>query len=91
MSQWYRLIEIVRNHGRRPIERFLDMLYTNVMSSLAVGKCRYGLMCSENGFLSDDGVVVRSPQDAPPGEWLRARLAQGTLVVEVVDEEGTGG
>jgi sarcosine oxidase, subunit alpha len=39
--------------------RFLDMLYTNVMSTLPVGKCRYGLMCSENGFLSDDGVVAR--------------------------------
>ncbi|GHG93236.1 sarcosine oxidase subunit alpha family protein [Pseudodonghicola xiamenensis] len=39
--------------------RFLDMIYTNVMSSLAPGKCRYGLMCSENGFLIDDGVVAR--------------------------------
>jgi len=39
--------------------RFLDMLYTGVMSALPVGKCRYGLMCSENGFLSDDGVVAR--------------------------------
>ena len=39
--------------------RFLDMLYTGVISSLAVGKCRYGLMCNENGFLSDDGVVAR--------------------------------
>jgi len=39
--------------------RFLDMLYTNVMSSLPVGRCRYGLMCNENGFLMDDGVVVR--------------------------------
>ncbi|MFN3846347.1 MAG: 2Fe-2S iron-sulfur cluster-binding protein, partial [Paracoccaceae bacterium] len=39
--------------------RFLDMLYTNVMSSLPVGKCRYGLMCNEQGFLSDDGVVAR--------------------------------
>jgi sarcosine oxidase, subunit alpha len=24
-----------------------------------VGKCRYGLMCNEQGFLSDDGVVAR--------------------------------
>jgi sarcosine oxidase subunit alpha len=34
-------------------------MYTNLMSSLPVGKCRYGLMCTENGFLSDDGVVAR--------------------------------
>ncbi len=43
--------------------RFLDMLYTNMMSTLKVGKCRYGLMCSENGFLSDDGVVARLSED----------------------------
>ena len=43
--------------------RFLDMLYTNMMSSLKPGKCRYGLMCSENGFLSDDGVVARINDD----------------------------
>ncbi|MCX7890607.1 MAG: hypothetical protein N2422_12935 [Rhodobacteraceae bacterium] len=46
--------------------RFLDMLYTGVMSTLPVGKCRYGLMCSENGFLVDDGVVVRLSEDT----WL---------------------
>jgi sarcosine oxidase subunit alpha len=38
--------------------QFLDLIYTNVMSSLKPGKCRYGLMCNENGFLFDDGVVV---------------------------------
>ncbi|MDH3262943.1 MAG: sarcosine oxidase subunit alpha family protein [Paracoccaceae bacterium] len=43
--------------------RFLDMLYTGLMSTLAVGKCRYGLMCSENGFLMDDGVVARLSED----------------------------
>ncbi|MDP2085542.1 MAG: sarcosine oxidase subunit alpha family protein [Gemmobacter sp.] len=46
--------------------RFLDMLYTNVMSTLPVGKCRYGLMCNEQGFLSDDGVVARLSEDT----WL---------------------
>lgn len=46
--------------------RFLDMLYTNMMSTLPVGKCRYGLMCSENGFLMDDGVVARLSDDT----WL---------------------
>ncbi|MGL6209408.1 MAG: sarcosine oxidase subunit alpha family protein [Paracoccaceae bacterium] len=46
--------------------RFLDMLYTGVMSTLPVGKCRYGLMCNEQGFLSDDGVVARLTEDS----WL---------------------
>ena len=39
--------------------KFLDLIYTNMMSNLTIGKCRYGLMCSENGFLIDDGVVAR--------------------------------
>ncbi|MFT5001527.1 MAG: sarcosine oxidase subunit alpha, partial [Paracoccaceae bacterium] len=43
--------------------KFLDMLYTNMMSSLKIGRCRYGLMCTENGFLSDDGVVARLSED----------------------------
>jgi len=43
--------------------KFMDMLYTNMMSSLKVGRCRYGLMCTENGFLSDDGVVARLSED----------------------------
>ncbi|MEL6450836.1 MAG: sarcosine oxidase subunit alpha family protein [Pseudomonadota bacterium] len=43
--------------------KFLDMLYTNMMSTLKPGKCRYGLMCGENGFLIDDGVVARIDDD----------------------------
>ncbi len=39
---------------------FLDLVYTNMMSTLKQGRCRYGLMCNENGFLFDDGVVVRT-------------------------------
>ena len=43
--------------------KFMDMMYTNMMSTLKPGKCRYGLMCSENGFLIDDGVVARIDDD----------------------------
>ncbi len=39
--------------------KFLDLVYTNMISTLPVGRCRYGLMCNENGFLMDDGVVAR--------------------------------
>ena len=39
--------------------QFLDLIYTNMMSSLKTGKCRYGLMCNEAGFVFDDGVVAR--------------------------------
>ena len=43
--------------------RFLDLIYTNAMSSLAPGRCRYGLMCDEQGFLFDDGVAARLGED----------------------------
>jgi sarcosine oxidase subunit alpha len=46
--------------------RFLDMIYTGMISTIPVGRCRYGLICSENGFLIDDGVVVRLSEDS----WL---------------------
>jgi sarcosine oxidase subunit alpha len=38
---------------------FLNWLYSNAWSKLAVGKCRYGLMLDENGMVFDDGVTVR--------------------------------
>ena len=43
--------------------RFLDLMYTNMMSNLKPSKCRYGLVMNENGFLIDDGVVVRLSED----------------------------
>ena len=38
---------------------FLDRLYTGVISSLAVGRCRYGVLCKADGMVFDDGVVLR--------------------------------
>ena len=43
--------------------KFLDVVYTGKISTLKPGKCRYGLMCNENGFLMDDGVVARLNED----------------------------
>ncbi len=37
----------------------LDRLYGNMMSTLPVGKCRYGVMLREDGFVFDDGTVAR--------------------------------
>ncbi|TCM83405.1 sarcosine oxidase subunit alpha family protein [Rhodovulum steppense] len=44
--------------------KFLDLVYTCMISTLPVGRCRYGLICSENGFLMDDGVVARLTEDS---------------------------
>ena len=38
---------------------FLDRIYTNNWKSLGIGRCRYGLMCGEDGMLFDDGVTTR--------------------------------
>ncbi|GLW99874.1 2Fe-2S iron-sulfur cluster-binding protein [Microtetraspora sp. NBRC 16547] len=42
---------------------FLDRLYTNLMSSLAVGSIRYGVMCRPDGMVFDDGTVIRLAED----------------------------
>ena len=38
---------------------FLDRVYANTISTLAVGRVRYGLMLREDGFVMDDGTVAR--------------------------------
>ena len=38
---------------------FLDRVYTNMFSTLAVGKARYGLMLREDGIALDDGTTWR--------------------------------
>ena len=38
---------------------FLDLIYTNVMSTLKVGAIRYGVMCGVDGMILDDGTVFR--------------------------------
>ena len=37
---------------------FLNRVYTNAWSKLAIGKCRYGLMLNEDGMVYDDGVTT---------------------------------
>jgi heterotetrameric sarcosine oxidase alpha subunit len=46
--------------------RFLDRLYANTLSTLAVGKVRYGVMLREDGFVLDDGTVARLSET----KWL---------------------
>ncbi|MEM8976613.1 MAG: 2Fe-2S iron-sulfur cluster-binding protein, partial [Pseudomonadota bacterium] len=42
---------------------FLNRIYTNAWLKLAPGRCRYGLMLKEDGFIFDDGVVARIAED----------------------------
>jgi sarcosine oxidase subunit alpha len=42
---------------------FMELLYTNPWQKLEVGRCRYGIMLREDGFIYDDGVVGRLAAD----------------------------
>jgi sarcosine oxidase subunit alpha len=42
---------------------FMNRLYTNAWTKLEPGRCRYGLMLTEAGFIMDDGVVGRLAAD----------------------------
>jgi len=42
---------------------FLNRIYTNAWSKLEVGRCRYGLMLSDDGMVMDDGVTIRTGPD----------------------------
>lgn len=43
--------------------RFMELMYTNPWARLEVGRCRYGIMLREDGFIYDDGVVGRLAED----------------------------
>jgi sarcosine oxidase subunit alpha len=42
---------------------FLNRIYVNSWTKLAPGRCRYGVMLREDGFVLDDGVVGRLAAD----------------------------
>jgi sarcosine oxidase, subunit alpha len=42
---------------------FLDRMYTNRMSTLAVGAIRYGFLLGLDGMVADDGVAMRIAED----------------------------
>lgn len=52
-------IEVV---GRDAAE-FLNRMYTGTWNKLAVGRCKYGVMLREDGFIFDDGVIGRIAPD----------------------------
>ncbi len=43
--------------------QFMNLMYTNAWDTLKPGKCRYGIMTREDGFVYDDGVVGRLSED----------------------------
>ena len=47
----------------RDAGKLLDKVYTHHFSNLRVGRIRYGLMCSDNSTILDDGTVTRLAED----------------------------
>ncbi|MFI0849369.1 sarcosine oxidase subunit alpha [Mesorhizobium sp. IMUNJ 23232] len=43
--------------------KFMELMYTNPWERLDAGRCRYGIMLREDGFIYDDGVVGRLAPD----------------------------
>lgn len=42
---------------------FLNRMYTGEFSRLVPGRCKYGLVLGEDGFIRDDGVIARLAPD----------------------------
>jgi sarcosine oxidase subunit alpha len=41
----------------------MNRMYVNNWTSLAPGRCRYGILLRDDGFVFDDGVVARTAED----------------------------
>jgi sarcosine oxidase subunit alpha len=55
------------------VPRLLEFVYTNKWQNLAVGSVRYGVMCTDDGVIFDDGVVGRPADD----RWLMTTTSGG--------------
>jgi sarcosine oxidase subunit alpha len=42
---------------------FMNRLYVNSWTNLGIGRSRYGILCRDDGFIYDDGVVARLAAD----------------------------
>ncbi len=42
---------------------FMERMYTNPWAKLGVGRCRYGLLLGDDGYIRDDGVIGRLSKD----------------------------
>lgn len=72
----------------------LDRLMTSAISTLAVGRCRYGYLLSEQGGVIDDLTCYRLGEDrfrlvvnagtaAGDAEWIRTHVSGGTRFSDV--------
>jgi sarcosine oxidase subunit alpha len=62
---------------------FLDRVYANTMSTLAVGQARYGLMLNEKGVIIDDGVCACIGDNE---YWVSTTSGGATRIANWLDE-----
>jgi sarcosine oxidase, subunit alpha len=60
------------------VAELLNAVYVNKWSKLEVGSVRYGVMCSEDGVVMDDGVTARLGRD----HYLMTTTSTGAAAVE---------
>ena len=63
--------------------RFLDFIYANTMSTLKVGRLRYGLMLNEQGVVIDDGVAARLADER---FWIGTTSGGAARIAGMLDE-----
>jgi sarcosine oxidase subunit alpha len=59
------------------VARLLNLVYVNKWSKLEVGRVRYGVMCSDDGVVIDDGVTGRLGDD----HYLMSTTSSGAAAV----------
>jgi sarcosine oxidase subunit alpha len=59
------------------VPRLLNLVYVNKWSKLGIGKVRYGVMCTEDGVVFDDGVTGR----LGPEHYLMSTTSSGAAAV----------
>lgn len=86
----------------RDAPALLDKVYTHRFSDLRVGRIRYGVLCSDNGSILDDGTVTRLAEDhyfittttgniAFVEEWFEWWMAGAGMCAHVANVTGTYG
>jgi sarcosine oxidase subunit alpha len=59
------------------VPRLLNLVYVNKWSKLGLGRVRYGVMCTEDGVVFDDGVTGR----LGPDHYLMSTTSSGAAAV----------
>lgn len=67
----------------RDAAELLNRVYTGVFDKLAPGSCKYGLMCTADGMVFDDGVAMRL---APDRYLITTTTANASAVLDWLEE-----